>query len=67
MSAELCGKVKYASPQEARAALVQVRERKGRGHAHERRFYRCQRCGSYHLTKMSDRNDRGSTNWRNVP
>ena len=64
MTKEICAKVPYDTPAEARAALAQVRGRKGKNHAQEKRAYRCQRCGRYHLTKMSARNDKTSTHRR---
>ena len=64
MTKLICTKVPYASAGEAQGALAQVRGRKGKNHAHEKRVYRCHRCGQYHLTKMSARNDKTSTHRR---
>lgn len=51
-----CGKIAYASPQEAYAAIQSIRgpnhHGKRRTHA---RAYRCKHCGQHHITSERER------------
>ena len=50
------GKVRLPDEQAARKALRDVRQARGlRRRRHERRYYVCPLCGSYHLTSKKDR------------
>lgn len=52
------GKVRLPDDQAAIDALERARAARGRGlrrRRHERRYYTCPLCGSYHLTSKKDR------------
>ena len=48
---EKTGKVVYGKKVNALFALVKIQNQKESGH-HERRIYKCDYCGNWHLTSM---------------
>ena len=48
-----CGKICYATRQEARTALAAIRRRRRR--SPENKYYWCLRCGAWHVTSSRRR------------
>lgn len=48
----MCQKIPYHTEHAAQVALVSavIGRNRGRAQRHERRYYRCERCGAWHLT-----------------